>query len=712
MPSVFNFNFHFDWAHFFEFKKRHIITPQCGSSKLVKDLPNFTKQTILYSLATHTDITENLIDNALIGGLGGSLRPNGYMAYARNYFTDGVPTGTIKGAALDPTKVSLFLNKYFPLVDAYEYLIESSSFDVLHKEEIALAYNPYPGVPIDSIVVTNYSIVDEYTLRIDYHNNLDNTNKTVDVLLPYPVGFDYMYYYIEYYVVNKQTQHALPDSKRSIVVWSDDPRYPELHIDEGHLFTEYMPIVPIRINKKTLIDPSYSQTDLYKTSEKLLSRLGVKIEDVFKAIDSNPQIKDVYHVYLLNGIDLLGDNTEEELEYLYHFFNDLANRSVHGKDNFDFWFRLYREKIPFNPFGNSIEIISDTYKTSLCYYYITVDLKDGKYVEVDKVHKEIVRRPPVQIKDPRTGNVIGERPSNKSGLLLRYQVNESQYIEVFVAGLFYVSFIAGIDETLMIHVSTNNKTDQMIVPVDLDIVKRIKGIKARNDFLFGSIRLAYKSWTVTSLNWWEDPLILKDIAIVGVVINVATGNYIGAAISIAALMGLDSSGIAQFILHNSYINPSYKVFQYLEKQWGKENLYKVLIAIQLLATLSGIFAKSDDASLAISGTEQLSGDLSNQALSDLENEYLESAQFYQKQYEAFNKELEEFRKVNHLDPTELINLYRYIIDSNILHNESINDHVVRTTNDRSSIELSLELSSNYIDYSLDTDITLPIFSTN
>jgi hypothetical protein len=82
----------------------------------------------------------------------------------------------------------------------------------------------------------------------------------------------------------------------------------------------FFPFVYFRYEKKSEIDDK--TTARYKTSKKIMNKLGMNYDQVAKAINENPDITDVEQAIMMMAVPA---NTENELErrYLWEFFNGM-----------------------------------------------------------------------------------------------------------------------------------------------------------------------------------------------------------------------------------------------------------------------------------------------------------------------------------------------------------------------------------------------------
>jgi len=98
-----------------------------------------------------------------------------------------------------------------------------------------------------------------------------------------------------------------------------DNTYPSLNPDNiATAVDEFMPVIPIRYNNIDLTEDNGS--DLYKTSRQLVQHLGMTFSGLGEMINSNPDIAEIDHAYLMFGVNIQ-TNFVPALQYLSDFFD-------------------------------------------------------------------------------------------------------------------------------------------------------------------------------------------------------------------------------------------------------------------------------------------------------------------------------------------------------------------------------------------------------
>ncbi len=352
---------------------------------------NLITKTIISGLLTGADITDGLTHLAFNGV---SAHTDRMMNYARGTYTLGLPQGSkSETTVLDNQDVidaidadipltwscALDFNFVTPLTHghlAIPFLEKQRNYDILtgllteHPPGIVYPEPPAPignQVYIDSsyrMSVTNViynqdlETTDTATLTIyydletthqykTYFNDEDgeldftfdsiveNQEETEDVQFTAGVGG---YRFGQSYCIAKYRKEidGIGTLSETTDWWFYDiaaETYPQLNYtpavdDENTL----MPVVPIRFENQDLCDVAHESTDLYKTSKKLLDKVGVDIQDLREAVNDNPDVGDIDHAYVMWGINLR-DPSPLSIRYLAEFFDHLYDIALINQAN-------------------------------------------------------------------------------------------------------------------------------------------------------------------------------------------------------------------------------------------------------------------------------------------------------------------------------------------------------------------------------------------
>jgi hypothetical protein len=98
----------------------------------------------------------------------------------------------------------------------------------------------------------------------------------------------------------------------------------------------YFPSVPLRVDNVDYTHGSRKDHPLYKTSKKLLNRVGLDINKLGDQLRDNPQINEVDFAYVQFGISL-NTKTQACKRYAYRFFEQMRSVSFHSKAEWEAW---------------------------------------------------------------------------------------------------------------------------------------------------------------------------------------------------------------------------------------------------------------------------------------------------------------------------------------------------------------------------------------
>ena len=448
-----------------------------SSTILLHEVVNDTvEQSVVNSVLQDSSISDDLRTN-VITGLG--VKALNYYRYGRDDFFYGLPEGNLElpyasssvvkvvldGLNLDtlntPTVIaSNVYGKAEAARFAHEHLTNNRGWDSSTNEVSNPDFDPSGNV------VTFYSAewVSTSEIKINYLYTNDDNLESETINLGYPVDIDEFYYHVTYYYDTDLTTKFF---------WFYSPSeglYPSLDVEESTVPASlYYPIVPIRRDNEDLADLSLENTELWKTSKKLLKRIDVNFEDLSESIHENPDIDEVDHCFLTIGVNIQTQN-QHSLDYLFQYFTKLKNEDNYGSSAFQDWDNesfSYKENNP--PPMNVIKIEetendegeTGNYNTELGYLYIELETFSGSIGKKGYCESQTILNP---------SNELIEYAYESSIIIFRKQTTTNSYSEVRVYGLKHVNYIYGnkqIDTTLEDSIDITNDKNNFIIPSTL-----------------------------------------------------------------------------------------------------------------------------------------------------------------------------------------------------------------------------------------------------
>lgn len=533
---------------------------------LVDDTPEIIKQSIMNSILNDGDIVPEMLDT-INSCLANSV--DDYHRYGKDHFTNGLPEGDMGYLAVDIDVLTKAFNKYFPLPTGEEYYFGSAIVDGPLLDTFAIEYlsntmedfhwntNTWidPNDPEKHIwTYWESALLEPSKLKI-------TSVRLVDVAPPLdppeweevwdhrtittkePIYFDQRYYTVNYYI----KKNGLVDESTFTVwtYWENSHKYPELNVPDDELsFTRFMPIVPLRINNVDLT--ADKESNLYKTSKKLLDKIDLKIDEMSEGINASPDIDDIDHAYFILGVDIKSDK-QPTINYLYLFFRDLFTRSKYKfEDTYRWWAGVTSGTINTPPV-NILNVKDGTYNTKLVWYYVKQTFEEGSIGKVGTVTRTIDYLPAITLTEQSPNGTtirsfIVEHPN--SLVTFKCQISPNQYEVIEVSGLMFSNTIYGPDKDHIITLEPK-EGEKIIVPINLSIVADFRKLDA-NTLYYDAFHIVFNAYEWVKLKWYETGFFKFVTTVIAIAITIVSAGSMSGLSS--ALVGIASAGVTSIAL--------------------------------------------------------------------------------------------------------------------------------------------------------------------
>lgn len=318
--------------------------------------------------------------------------------------------------------------------------------------------------------------------------------KPLDPLL-YNPDTSKLYYQVVYSIVYRDDAGNITGySKKDF--WQYEQglgRHPELDLRPDEDEQPFLPIIPLRENNKHLgpeldgdkfkydengnkIKPD---TELYRTSVKLLKRINLDYDELSLAVASNPDVGDIDHAYVTFAINIRTE-TKEGKKYLFQFFKDLALRSGGG--------------------SGEIEIKDAAYRVNIRFESANLTAKAGNLAN----QTELIY--------------------NGNTLTLRKKIDNTQYEEVVVEELYHVNYIYGkYNEATSLEASADEDNYNFLIPIQYNLIKEDRSLFGRQDLLGEAMVLVFNCYERRKLKWYESGFFQFLVIVITIVLTAITG---------------------------------------------------------------------------------------------------------------------------------------------------------------------------------------------
>jgi hypothetical protein len=481
--------------------------------KMVEDTPNHIQQSVLTSVVKGRPIANDLMANVL-NGL--AVKSNAYYRYGRDHFTNGLPEGHIEYAQATSATVQLVIES----IVGEPVVMECSVYGAADGEKFATEHLlDNRGWNQDTDVITNPPF-DSFgqTVYLEYATVVQDNLVTITYsYLFFELGEWVTKYETEDIVVlvlsNKRYYHASYLLNDITYYWfyTPDGTYPTLDVaTDEELNSPYFPIVPLRDNKVDLT--ADKDTDLYKTSKKLLKRLGLDMDELATGINENPDVGHIDNAHIILGIQIQEDSLISK-RYLYHHFKYLQGISKVSKADFDRWDAKGNQWKEVNtPPMNQIVIEDGSYRTEIGYGHITSEIKVGVLpdfvADKGRIGKYTTRDTTLVNRVAKDGYAY-----ERSYMTFKHQVSATHYEEVIVTGLIHINYPYRswtIDTTLQD--SMTEDFEGFAILLNKNVLANIS-IFDRGDLMFDAMNMTLTSVVTQKLKWYQTGF-FKFVAIV------------------------------------------------------------------------------------------------------------------------------------------------------------------------------------------------------
>jgi hypothetical protein len=445
----------------------------------------------------------------------------------------------------------------------------------------------------------------------------------------------------------------------------EDGTYPEL------AFTTYTgnsspfyPIVPIRRHNVDLCAEGYWETELYKTSKKLLDKIEIDIQDIRTAINENPDVGEIDHAILMFGTRLNTDN-KAAIEYLARF-----------------WDRMYGQYVSDtgSSANGSFKVQDSVLDLRISWSDIDVETVTGRAHPTEEAARDF----------------------EEGYVEFRLQTGDNRYKRIKVYNPVLTNYVYS-GHTVVTNLSDAQSEDNnnFVIPLHYDIVDSMGALK-RNSLYYDSLQMVFNSYKVTKVKWYQRSFFQTLLKIAAIALTIYT---MGSGSFAAAIVAGDYAAAAMILIEAIVVSYAISVgFKYLVKALGIENSFIVAviaaaIAVYQLSVSGWNIDQAAWADVLLQAASGLSSGISanlGEAFKDLQNDFDVFEEEYKESLDAL-KEAQELLSVDGLiDPMEFV-----YSEPMINFNEYPSDYYERTIHSGNTGTLGFKIMSNYHDLMLD-----------
>lgn len=675
---------------------------------LVKKKPNLIKQAVIGAIILDRNIAEEIISSVLLG-IYNKAHSSYKLGVKRNLSADD--TSTVFFVTKTPSSIKAFLQKYAPLPKNKEYEILSARIDFLNYADVFRDRDPFQG---EFSNLTSYTVTDEHNIKLEFTQHeppMVPIVKTVDATSDFPMGIGYMYHYIIFTIIDKDTNKADITPLR-IILYEADPRYPELALKDTERVYKQMPILPFRELNTSLTDDKHSDSEQYKATKAILKNYRVKMSDVDKGVNKSDNVDKVNFIHMFHGTELTSKiyrnedgvpdknepqgNSKDELKYLYEYYSSTYRTNLLTYEELPLFTKDYPPVYLLPKDGNS-EVRSHC-ADPRHFYHITLQhsvpnlfIIDYKFTDsIGECAKVLCTVLPMfhtaslttDIKHIRYDRAIYSYFFNEfgGGVFFLKQITPTQCSVIHFKTIKHYNLVPQIEESFQTYVS-EEEGEKAFLPLSYPVLKNLP-YQVGSGAFFSSLRLLFNSWSTEDVKWYQETAFWDVILIIEIAASIATGNVVGIVGGLIGLIDSLSGGVfSQLIDDIFHISTMLgKGYEYLSGVLG-EGVVRALIAhIQIGLIIAGA---SGITNLMLQVGINISSMVIGQSLSKWDELHLETIQdelrAIREQQEELEDKIEKARKKHGLDHDSNENYFLYSLYAKIdmLPKETTHEYVNR-----------------------------------
>ena len=646
-------------------EKKTVVSSQTIS--LIEKDPRYYPTVIQRAILGGSDLASTLRD-AAINSIGNKAKA--YYRYGRDSYILGLPMGTFMGyyVSMDDVKTvmdrvtgrdSTILDAKIAIPDGKLFIsswLTENGYNPDTKELVAMAHSGYTYFFKEAVVSEVGKVKITYIEKANNPNPMEpDTSKQLITYLNVADAVPNESYCVVKYTIPHDSAEYTWYTQMSLNL------YPELNPENTDIQkSPYFPIVPVRENNVT--STFTNKPKLAKSSKHLLNKLGLNYGDIISGVDANPDIGQVDHAYIVIGLKL--NSTEQAaLNYLFEYFSYLENVSTVTEAEDAAWVFGTTYGISNQPPVNQLEVRCNYYRILLAYRYINKSTVTGSIGKVGTVTQTLNVV-------PQDVHISTNGPSlvrDNSELILRKQINDTQYVELLVKGPHHINYVYngyGVDTNIKI-LTENEDNNNFIIPLNRYIFTEVLSQKEQIAVMYSALNITFNSYEVVKLKWYQTGLFQFIMVIITVVLTIYGFGYIANSIR-----GMTMAAAAAFIAQQVAISVVISVgLQFAIKVLGLETtVLAVLIMVAAIVysgygpngagSLEGV-PWADEILKVASGLPEAVKKYSETMLKKISQEMTDFQDYAQKLWDDLEDKWDAIKHQSNLDPIGLFYLTDY-----------------------------------------------------
>lgn len=312
------------------------------------------------------------------------------------------------------------------------------------------------------------------------------------------------------------------------------------------LTAPYYPSVPLRVNNKDVTTDEYQEKPLYKTSKKLLRKVGVDIDEVVKQVNTNPSRADIDFAFVAFGVRLKTESQEGK-RYIHRYLQHLRTISPVTLDQYNAWQTDFNGRLVGSPVKappmNVVQIYSEkdratNHDIKLQWNFIDTQLKSGTIAPDAKIGDVALSAP-----GANTVHALGvDIVLDVSLFVSKRQVTVDTYEEITIGGWVHENYIykgKAVTTTAYEGFKDENE-DGFLVPLHAGIIAATP-MRELTDLSYQCMHMVFNCYQIVKQKWYTKTwfkVVIVIIAILIIVFTWGTGTPVAAQMIAGVLIGL------------------------------------------------------------------------------------------------------------------------------------------------------------------------------
>lgn len=446
----------------------------------------------------------------------------------------------------------------------------------------------------------------------------------------------------------------------------DSEKYPAISISKSlNEANNSLPVIPLRHNNQDMARSAVQSSNLYLTSKKLLKKVSVDFDTIADTINTNPNVAEIDHAYIMFGADLQSTHNEV-IYYLVEFFDHLADiAAINMFENMGSVLddsNISQNLYAFNgnlgtgssatsshswigPGGETVTttivnnatvstMIEYGLNVSITYSYVRSEFITGSIGSIGTASKSWIRG---SDSNRGFGTLARLFVADNSTLILKLQIEDNVYKQITVQGLSHTNRIyAGHNViTTLTDVIDSSDEHNFIIPIHYGVSTKIPLIQ-RSMLYEESFMIVMNSYVITKIKWYQTGIFKALLMAAGLVIAAISSQYWLIGLIDAAAVG--ATAVLMYVLQSVVIGLALtQIGNFIAQEIGPEAA-AILSTVVTLATLYINPAGSIKVATFSLPTAQVLLSLSSAVISGAHHETQERLAEVKNEYDIFKEE--------------------------------------------------------------------------